>query len=185
MNYLKRINTIYLPARDPEKSVKILDESDAKLYQDLRLRGLMTNPEAFGSTYERESKFSLETVIKRIKPSKDKFVLGAFNEFDVLEGIVALVRETSMKTTHKANVYGMYVSKENRGSGIGKTLMCELINIAKQLGGLEQLNLSVISNNEPAKNLYKSVGFKTYGVERKALKFNGQYYDEDLMVLEL
>jgi RimJ/RimL family protein N-acetyltransferase len=47
------------------------------------------------------------------------------------------------------------------------------------------MNLTVVSDNHPAKRLYESLGFETYGVERRALKYNGQYYDEDLMVLWL
>ncbi|GEO27772.1 hypothetical protein AAC03nite_35570 [Alicyclobacillus acidoterrestris] len=47
-------------------NIRILYESDAQLYQELRLRALKINPEAFGSTYEREVKFSLETVVERL-----------------------------------------------------------------------------------------------------------------------
>lgn len=165
--------------------IKVLLESDAQQYQELRLSALMTNPEAFGSTYEKESKFSLEFVSDRIRPSKDKFVLGALDDHGSLEGIVALVRESGIKTSHKANVFGMYVKTEKKGRGIGKALMLELIKIAGNIDGLEQLNLSVISTNEQAKRLYRSVGFETYGLERNALKFNEQYYDEDLMVYRL
>ncbi|KOP67201.1 acetyltransferase [Bacillus sp. FJAT-18019] len=164
---------------------RILHESDVQQYQDLRLSALLTNPEAFGSTYERESRFRLDLVIDRIRPSKDKFVLGALDEHGSLGGIVAFVRESGMKTTHKANVFGMYVSKEKRGQGIGKLLLLELIKMARDIDGLEQINLSVVSNNESAKKLYQAVGFETYGLERNALKFNGQYYDENLMVLRL
>ncbi|MEW9698178.1 hypothetical protein [Paenibacillus sp. SI8] len=56
--------------------IRVLDESDASIYQELRLSALKNNPEAFGSTHEREVQFSLETVAERIKPSKDKYVLG-------------------------------------------------------------------------------------------------------------
>ncbi|BFT72233.1 GNAT family N-acetyltransferase [Paenibacillus sp. P36] len=48
---------------------------------------------------------------------------------------------------------------------------------------MEQINLIVLSENVIAKKLYKSLGFEIYGVEHKALKYNGQYFDEDLMVL--
>ncbi|MGN4125083.1 GNAT family N-acetyltransferase [Lysinibacillus sphaericus] len=48
---------------------------------------------------------------------------------------------------------------------------------------MEQINLTVVSENSSAKKLYKSLGFKVYGVERNALKFNGQYFNENLMVL--
>lgn len=93
------------------------------------------------------------------------------------------MRETSLKTAHKGNIYGMFVAPETRGMGVGKLLLEELIRKAKNSNGLEQLNLTVVSNNVAAKKLYTSLGFDVYGVERNALKDNGEYFDEDLMVL--
>ena len=164
---------------------RILKESDAQLYQDLRLSALKINPEAFGATYESEVKFTLETVVERLKPNDDKFVLGAFVDRNLLAGIVTFIRESSPKTAHKGNIYGMFVNPETRGQGVGKSLMLELIKKVKDCHGLEQINLTVVSNNVRAKNLYKSLGFEVYGVEKNALKFNGQYFDEDLMVLKI
>lgn len=164
-------------------NIQILNESNAQMYQELRLNGLKVNPEAFGSTYEREVKFPLETVVERLKPTKDKFILGAFDDSGSLIGIVTFKRENSIKTSHKGNVFGMYVALKGRGQGLGKSLMLELIDRAKKYDDLEQLNLTVVSENYSAKKLYKSLGFEVYGVERNALKFNGQYFDEDLMVL--
>ncbi|WP_123040529.1 GNAT family N-acetyltransferase [Cohnella candidum] len=164
--------------------IRILQETDAQAYQEIRLNGLLTNAEAFGSTYEREAGFTLETFMERIKPSQDRFVLGAFEDGRVV-GIVSFVRETAIKTSHKSNVYGMYVRKEMQGKGIGKSLMLELIRHARECAGLERINLTVVSTNEAAKKLYRSIGFVIYGVEKDALKYNGQYADEDLMVLVL
>jgi RimJ/RimL family protein N-acetyltransferase len=166
-------------------NIRILQESDAESYQKLRLDSLKVNPDAFGSTYERESKFSRETFEERLKPTKDKFVLGAFVSSELLVGIVTFVRENSIKTTHKGNIFGMYISPDLRGKGLGRTLLLELIKLVRDHDGLEQINLMVVSNNDPAKKLYESVGFETYGSERNALKFNGKYYDEDLMVFKL
>ncbi|HWJ77188.1 MAG TPA: N-acetyltransferase [Niallia sp.] len=166
-------------------NIRILNESDAQLYQELRLRALKINPEAFGSTYEREVKFTHETVVERLRPTEDKFVLGAFGDRDVLVGMVTFMRESSSKTAHKGNIYGMFVTPEMRGQGVGKSLLLELIKQAKTCIGLEQINLIVVSNNDQAKNLYKSIGFEVYGVEKNALKFNGKYFNEDLMVLQL
>ncbi|MFD1738874.1 GNAT family N-acetyltransferase [Bacillus salitolerans] len=163
----------------------MLEESDARVYQKLRLDALQNSPEAFGSTYEREVNFAHETIVERIKPTNEKFVLGAFNEHDLLVGIVTFIRESGMKMAHKGNIFGMYVSPEVRGKRVGKALILELIKKVRSYDGLEQVNLTVVSDNQPAKKLYKSVGFEVYGVERKALKFNKQYFDEDLMVLFL
>ncbi|OCA86204.1 MULTISPECIES: GNAT family N-acetyltransferase [unclassified Bacillus (in: firmicutes)] len=166
-------------------NIRILEESDAHLYQKVRLNALKMNPEAFGSTYEREVGYSLDMVKERIKPTMDKYIVGAFDNRKSLVGIVTFIREDNLKTRHKGNVYGMYIAPGNRGQGLGKLLMNELISKAKNSEGLEQINLTVVSDNHYAKKLYKSLGFEVYGIERNALKFNGRYYDEDLMVLKL
>lgn len=165
--------------------IRILNKSDAQLYQEVRLSALQINPEAFGSTYECEVNFSLETIAGRLEPTNDKFVLGAFNDNNSLVGIVTYMRERTVKTHHKGNVFGMYVAPEGRGQGVGKLLMRKLIEKAKSCEGLEQIKLTVVSDNISAKKLYMSLGFEVYGVERNALKFNGQYCDEDLMVLHM
>jgi ribosomal protein S18 acetylase RimI-like enzyme len=167
------------------QNIRILNETDAELYQDLRLRALKINPEAFGSTYEREVKFTLETVVERLRPTDDKFSLGAFDDNNLLVGMVTFMRESSPKTAHKGNIFGMFVEPEMRGHGFGKSLLLELIDKVKSCNGLEQINLAVVSNNELAKRLYKSIGFQVYGVENNALKWNGDYFDEELMVLRL
>lgn len=165
--------------------IRVLDEHDARMYQELRLTALQNSPEAFGSTYEREVQFTMEMVADRIKPKKDTFVLGAFDDRGTLIGSVSFVRESSLKTAHKGNVYGMYVALNQQGQGLGKRLMVELIRIASECDGVEQINLAVMSHNEAAKKLYVSLGFKVYGVEHHALKYKGTYYDEDLMVRRL
>ncbi|WP_068774905.1 GNAT family N-acetyltransferase [Paenibacillus sp. FJAT-26967] len=165
--------------------IRLLQEADAERYQELRLKSLTINPEAFGSTYEREVKFSQDTIAARIKPTTDKFVLGAFDDNGSLVGMVTFMRESSPKTIHKGNVYGMYTAPEMRGKGLGKSLLLELISKSKEHDGLEQINLTVVSDNDSAKKLYKSLGFEVYGIEQNALKFNGQYWDEELMVLKL
>jgi RimJ/RimL family protein N-acetyltransferase len=43
----------------------------------------------------------------------------------------------------------------------------------------------VVSDNREARRLYAGLGFVEYGVEKKALKHNGRYYDEILMAKEL
>ncbi|MFL0554040.1 N-acetyltransferase family protein [Paenibacillus barengoltzii] len=85
----------------------------------------------------------------------------------------------------KANVFGLYVTPEMRGKGIGLALMEELIARAKRMEGLEQLNLTVVSTNDSARRLYASLGFQLYGTERRALKWDGAYFDEDYMALRL
>ena len=78
----------------------------------------------------------------------------------------------------------MYVDVQNRSNGLARELIANAIQRARVIE-LEQLNLGVVSTNEPAKKLYGSMGFKTYGIERRALKMNGVYSDDENMVLFL
>jgi RimJ/RimL family protein N-acetyltransferase len=167
-------------------NIRLLDESDATVYQVVRLRGLKNNPDAFGSTYDLEAVRPLEQFAARIQHTVNKFTLGCFDESQSLIGTVNFVREDRPKTAHKGNIYGMYVEPGFRGQGIGKSLMVALIeNATKECEGLEQIHLAVVCNNERAKRLYMSLGFEVYGVEPHALKLDGRYLDEDLMILRL
>ncbi|TLS50747.1 GNAT family N-acetyltransferase [Paenibacillus antri] len=165
--------------------IRVLEASDAEAYRHVRLQALRTDPEAFGSTYEKEAGVPPESIIERIRPAQNRFTLGAFLDNGALAAIVTFVRETGTKTEHKGNVFGMYVSPESRGRGAGKAIMTELLRMAKKLEGVEQINLTVVSDNVPAKRLYESLGFKRFGVERNALKYGGRYFDEDWMAYRL
>lgn len=161
--------------------IRMLNKQDAEAYQTIRLEALRVNPEAFGSTYEREAAFTVEEIGRRIAPEAGKFTLGAFEE-DRLIGIVTFVRDNGPKTKHKANLYGMYVSAECRGKGIGGKLLDTLIKEARQLDGVEQITLTVVQDNERAKALYVNSGFVVFGIEKNALKVEEIYYDEAWMV---
>lgn len=160
--------------------IRRLNGEDAAIYRDIRLDGLQNYPEAFGSSYEEEITFSLEFFANRLM-NKGNFTFGAF-EKKQLVGVVTLILEQKKKLKHRGNIVAVYVKTENRGMGLAKKLMQEAIKQANELKEVEQLYLAVVSDNERAKKLYQSLGFKTYGVDKKALKVNGVYYDEELMI---
>ncbi|MBT2688418.1 GNAT family N-acetyltransferase [Bacillus sp. ISL-47] len=161
--------------------IRLLQPDDAVKYKELRLEGLRKNPEAFGSSYEEEVGRPPEVYGDRFK-ADNSFHFGAF-EGGQLVGVVSLVRETGLKMKHRSNIYAMYVTEASRQTGIGKKLIGEAVEKAWSWEGVEQIHLAVMSENEPAKKLYSSFGFEVYGKERRALKINGVYYDEELMAL--
>jgi len=163
--------------------IRKLHGEDAAIYQDIRLEALQKHPEAFGSSYEEEARFSIEFVANRLT-NKGNFTLGAF-EKNQLIGVATLTLEQKNKLKHRGNIVAVYVKAHYRSMGIAKGLMKEAIREANQLKGVEQIYLAVVSANERAKKLYESLGFKAYGVDKNALKLNDVYYDEVLMVLFL
>lgn len=161
--------------------VRRLTEADAGIYRVVRLRALREEPEAFGSSYEEALARPLESLARRLR---DTVTLGAFNDA-ALVGTITFQREEGVKERHKGTITGMYVASEMRGLGLGRELLRETISRARVLPDLEQVNLSVVTANVPARSLYLSVGFEVYGLERRALKLGDRYLDEELMALQL
>ncbi|PFK47727.1 GNAT family N-acetyltransferase [Bacillus cereus] len=163
--------------------IRILSEKDAVQYWDLRLQALQVNPDAFVTTYEEamQKENPVEQVAQNLS-SNTSYTFGAFNEENQLLGVVTLLTEQKAAFEHKGHLVAMYVDKDSRGKGLAKGLIRALIEKARELE-IEKINLGVVSDNEVAKKLYQSMGFTTYGVENKALKMNGIYRDDELMVL--
>lgn len=157
---------------------------DAEKYRSIRLESLENVPEAFASSYEEEQDFSIEKYQNQFQ-SNDSSTYGAFEKGELV-GIITLYEEKLYKLRHRAHIGAMYVSDSIRGLGIGKALMGEAIEKAKNIAGLEQVYLAVVSTNESAKRLYSSLGFEVFGTEKRGLRLNNNsYFDVDFMILYL
>jgi RimJ/RimL family protein N-acetyltransferase len=64
-------------------------------------------------------------------------------------------------------------------------LLTEVVRSSRQIAGLEQINLVVAATQPAARRLYQSIGFQQYGIERRSLKLDTEYIDDELMVLFL
>lgn len=170
-------------------SVKIrpLTEDDAAIYHELRLRALREHPAAFAQPYESQAATPLADVERRLRGVSEAqydFILGLFSE-DALIGMVGFHRETGVRVRHKGTIWGMYVAAESQGQGLGRELIRQAIDRAAEMPGLEQINLGVIGGNDYARNLYISLGFEPYGLEKRAIVVNGKYHDDELLQLFL
>lgn len=163
--------------------VRVLDEGDWQVFRDLRLRGLQTDPAAFGASPEQYEELQAEDWASRLKPG-ESFVMGAFHG-ESLVGVSGFARERQAKLRHKGMVWGMYVAPEARGQSVGRRLLAALVGRAAQQEGLEQIGLTVVVTNQTARQLYLRAGFRPYGLEPRALKVGGRYLDEEHMVLLL
>jgi ribosomal protein S18 acetylase RimI-like enzyme len=153
--------------------------ADAESYRELRLEGLRLNPEAFGSTYEFEKDQPLTRYTDWLTNST---VFGAYQNSHLI-GTASFTQLSGLKDSHKGLLRAMYVRPTHRRSGAGRQLVRAVIETARQK--VEQIQLSVVSDNQPAIRLYQTLGFRQYGLEKNALKHNGKYSDEILMCLDL
>ena len=162
-----------------EFQIRQLTPSDAESFRELRLEGLRLNPEAFGSTYDFEKDQPLERYTAWLTNSA---VFAAYQNSELI-GTASFTQLSGQKDSHKGWLRAMYVRPAARRSGAGRQLVQAIIDHARQK--IEQLQLTVVSTNQPALRLYQSFGFQQYGLEKNALKHNNQYSDEILMSLDL
>ncbi|UFH56511.1 GNAT family N-acetyltransferase [Spirosoma sp. KNUC1025] len=117
----------------------------------------------------------------------DSFTLGLLTDSDKLAGVVSFQRDgqTREKLRHKGLLFRMYVAAEHSGKGYGRILLEETIRRARLLRDIEQINLTVIATNSRAKQQYEKLGFRSFSLEKNAIKDGDTYYDEEQMVLFL
>ena len=166
----------------PQKlfEVRRLEANDATVYRDLRLEGLKKHPEAFGSSWEDESRKPGAWWAERLETST---VFGGWIDDSPLLGVAGFQAHAATKLRQKAVLWGMYVRIEGRGTGLAARLVERVIEHARSQ--VEEICLTVVASNIAGKRLYTAAGFESYGIERRALKVGEEYFDEVLMALPL
>jgi len=158
--------------------------SDVDSFRELRLEALQNHPTAFGADYEESAAYPNEHWQERLKIDKDKEALFFAEHDGQLAGMTGIFRGSSRKSRHDSTIWGVYVRPQWHGRRISETLVRSCLVWAKEQG-LAIVKLAVVTTNQPAIRCYKRCGFSTYGKEPKALYYNGTYYDEYLMAIEI
>lgn len=164
--------------------IRPLTEDDAPAWWHLRLLALRTDPSAFAESDDEHRAMSIEQARERFRASdpQKNFVLGLFEDHE-LAGTAGFYRFEHAKFQHKGRIWGVYVRRESRRQGGARALLTELIQRAWSIPEVEQITLAVAATQLPAKRLYSQLGFMVYGIEPRSLKVNGDYIDDELMIM--
>jgi ribosomal protein S18 acetylase RimI-like enzyme len=76
----------------------------------------------------------------------------------------------------------VFVDAEYRGRGVARAILLRLLEMVQEISGLHCVLLNVATTQEPARGLYASLGFCSFGVEPRSLKVNDHFVDEEHMI---
>ncbi|OPZ85862.1 MAG: putative acetyltransferase YhhY [Firmicutes bacterium ADurb.Bin419] len=155
-----------IKADDSEKFLSMLKKLDKET------KFMMYEPD--------ERKTTITEMAQRINESisNSSFLMIAEDNFEIV-GFLSADRGFANRIKHSAYVV-VGILKEHSGQGIGTSLFNKLIEWA-DMNRISRLELTVMSNNEKAMNLYKKFGFEVEGVKKKSMKIDDKYIDEYYM----
>lgn len=167
-------------------NLRRLRASDASAFKDIRLEGLRLHPDAFGASFAEEQSQARERFADRLE---NGHVMAAVAD-DAIAGVVGLACSRAEKTRHIGFIWGLYVCPSWRRSGVAKCLLEAVISDAVQIhpqpwmSDLRSLRICVEANNRAAIDLYETLGFSAWAVEKQALLVGDHFHDEIHMRLD-
>jgi RimJ/RimL family protein N-acetyltransferase len=164
--------------------IRALEPDDAPALLVLRREALTTDPLAFGAALDDDRGLSLDQMRTWLANPASAVIFGAFDG-GALVGMVGVTRVERVKMRHRAMVWGMFVTPAARGKGVGAALLRAAIDRARSWPGVLQVQLAVTEAAAHAQRMYRSAGFREWGLEPRALAWEGRHVDEHHMVLEL
>ncbi|MDA5556565.1 GNAT family N-acetyltransferase [Shimia sp. MMG029] len=160
--------------------IRPLTPEDLEAYKALWIHGLTTEPEAFLLTAAEAAGALDSSLIAKLASGA---VIGAF-EGTALVGFVAMHQGGPERLHHMADIGPLYIHPSARRRGLGRDLMCAVIDAAKTRGFL-QLELCVDATNTGARALYEAQGFAQFGLRPRSVIVNGVPRDDVLMLKPL
>ena len=150
--------------------VRRLDPHEVSLHRELRLRALREAPDAFGETFAavaaRPSSYWEDLTRSVTEP--ERHVMFLAHEGDDVLGSTYGLRERGKSDAGR--VGGMWVDPGWRRRGIGRALLQQVFNWARE-HGMIRLRLWAPAHSPAALSLYGQAGFRETG-ERRPLPTN-------------
>jgi ribosomal protein S18 acetylase RimI-like enzyme len=163
--------------------IRLLHDEDAEAYAGLRREALHDAPLAFASSPDDDLVSDLGALREQLRRAPEAVIFGAFHDHRV--GAAGLYRDRHRKASHKAHLWGMYVTPAHRQQGIASQLLRAVLRHAEAMPGISWVHLSVSTAAPEAQRLYESAGFRTWGTEPEALRHDGHAVAELHMALHL
>lgn len=159
-------------------NIRLCKENDSE--QFLKLLETLDKESEFMLYEPEERKTSIEQMHEIIKQKEKKAsVLFVVEEDGNIIGFLSADKGQVNRNKHTAYIV-IGILKDYYNKGIGTQLFNKLDNWAIN-NNIKRLELSVMTHNTRAINLYKKMGFKVEGTKKYSLRINNKYVDEYYM----
>lgn len=138
--------------------VRVLTADDWSDYRDTRLLALRTDPDAFGSEFDREVGFTEAEWRARVMPEGGAVLAVVGDDGIVATGAVI----TDWLDASVRVLVAMWTEPSYRGRGHGRKIVDHAVALARA-SGAAAIRCSVTDGNDGAARLYESCGFVPTG----------------------
>ena len=163
-------------------TIRKLNEDDWRVFSEVRLKALQTDPQVFGSNFELESKFT-ETDWRSRLQSEDSSIFMLFDGEKPI-GItgVSVFREDPSRQT--AILWGSWLAPDYRRKGLSDLMYKTRIAWAKARPEIRRIIVSHRASNTASRSANQKHGFVFTGTHEKVWT-DGKTEDEVCYELKL
>lgn len=139
-------------------SIRQLTAEDWRVFSQVRLRALKSDPLVFGSNYEKESQFTEADWRSRLEQSDDSAVFMLFaNKTPIgITGVSVFRDDPTGKT---ALLWGSWLAPDFRGKGLSELMYKARLDWAKQHQTVKRIIVSHRASNLASKYANQKHGF--------------------------
>ena len=156
--------------------LKKLSESDWKLFREIRLRALKEDPQAFGSNYKKENKYTEELWRNRLS-GESCAVFGVFDGKKLI-GMTGVKVDQNDDLERKGYFWGSWLEPSYRKKGISKLMYAERLKWAKDHPTLNVIRASYWVSNKASEKAMIGSGFKPIYRKKKKRSSDGKILEE-------
>lgn len=156
-----------------------LTTADYSAFFSLRLKSLQDTPHMFATdahAWQNSSRPVIENLLQASE-TKQSPILGAWQDSQLI-ALMGLKCESRPTVAHKATLWGIFVSPDQRRQGVGKRLLAFTIDGAREIPSLIQLRAVVNASSREAVVFFENSGFQQFGREPRAKLIAGNYHDQ-------
>jgi ribosomal protein S18 acetylase RimI-like enzyme len=162
---------------------KVIKEDAQKMIDFYNIVGGETDFLSFGANEFKRDLQDYEEYITATSKEPNSIMLLALIDSEIIS--IATINSSQKERTKHVGTLGIVISEKYTGLGLGKILMNDLLDWAKQNGITKKISLVTNENNTVAIELYKKVGFEVEGLLKHDNFIRGNYSNTVVMGLLL